>query len=332
MPSWTQASNATKALPETPAPVAEDISTNEANGRSAFAVSANGVLAYRGGAMSQEAHLAWRDRHGTRLTAIGKPGVYQSVRLSPDERSAQLSVGFRLNLAIMDLATGVLTSATTDGTAFNALGPWSPDSQRIIIHRAYFSKLLEFSVASGKAREIPETEGLLANDWTADGKLLLYNGRKGTQFGVLPAEGGPPRVVSETPYAKTTFRLSRDGKFVAYMSNESTGPQIVVATFPSFSEKQQVSVDGGWSPAWRKDGRELFFVGPTHLMSVDIRTEPRIEAAAPQPLFRFAARSLNASQYAAAGDGKRFLVIDRPEQGAQADTMVVVNWTAGLKE
>jgi Tol biopolymer transport system component/predicted Ser/Thr protein kinase len=317
-----------------PAPVAEEVIANDVNGRSAFAVSANGVLVYRAGLYSVESRLTWVDRRGTRQDSIGKPGLYHSLKLSPDERSAIVTVGppNRTDYAIMDLATGVVTPATTDGKAHNVLGPWSPDSQRIAINRSDVESLLEFNVASGKSREL-KAEGLFANDWSADGRFLLCGDRVGTRFGLLPTDGGPLRVLSDTPYRKISFRLSPDGKFVSYTSYESGRPQVVVAAYPSFAEKRQVSLDEGRGATWRKDGRELFFRAGNNLVSIEIKTEPRIEAGVPQALFPLAGSSLSAL-YAPSGDGKRFLTIDRGDVSTrnQSETMVVVNWAAELKE
>src|SRR6185369_373478 len=99
-----------------PPPIAEEVSANENNGRSAFAVSGNGVLVYRGGAISQDSQLAWYDRKGQRLSSIGKPAAYASVKLSPDEKSALVALGAaaRIDAAIVDLATGVLTPVATN--------------------------------------------------------------------------------------------------------------------------------------------------------------------------------------------------------------------------
>jgi eukaryotic-like serine/threonine-protein kinase len=311
-----------------PSPIAEEVSTNESNGRSAFAVSTNGVLVYRGGVFNEDGQLAWVDRQGKRLGAIGKPGAYQAVKLSPDEKSAMVSVG--TDVAIVDLTTGVQTAVTTDGQAHQLLGPWSPDSQRVAINHPRLKNILEFTVLSGRVREL-KVEGLAANDWSADGSSLLCIDQNGTRLGLLPLEGGPLRVLSDTPYRKVTFRLSPNGKFVAYTSNESGRNQLVVASFPSFGERRPVSIDEGRSPKWRKDGRELFFQSGENLMSVEVKTEPRIEAGVPQVLFEVG-RSTFASLYSPSSDGTRFLVIERPRRTAPAQTMVVVNWAAELQE
>jgi Tol biopolymer transport system component len=292
-----------------PAPIADDVSANETNGRSAFAVSASGVLVYRGGALSnREAQLTWVDRSGAKLGSIGQPGRYESVRLSPDEKSALLQVGAPTgaDTAIMDLTTGVRTPVITDGKASPVLGAWSPDSQRVVINPIELKSLVEFSVSSGTRRQL-KAEDLYANDWSPDGAFLVCTSAPGTRLGVLPMDGSAFQVLSDTPYRKIAFRFSPNGKFVAYTSYESGRQQVMVAAFPSFSEKRQVSLAEGRNAVWGKDGRELFFRTGENLMSVEVRTEPRIEAGVPQVLFRLA-DTRRGSLWTASRDGKRFLV------------------------
>jgi eukaryotic-like serine/threonine-protein kinase len=318
-----------------PTAVAEEVTANETNnGRAAFAVSRGGVLVYRAGsATGQESKLIWVDRKGSPLGSVGKPGLYRSVRLSPDERSAAVIVGTgpRNDHAIVDLATGVVTPLTTDGKNSSVMGPWSPDSQRIAINRGDQQTILDYHVASGKSREL-KSAGLYANDWSLDGSHLLAGVRVGGRFGILPLDGGPVRVLSDTGYSKYAFRLSPDGKHVAFTSLESGRNQVVVATYPSFAEKRQVSSDEGSFSVWIQNGRELIFRAGGNLMSVEIKTEPRIEAGIPQALFPMPSDGILRSMYSASRDGKRFLVIDSPKGEDRAETMVVVNWAADLQE
>jgi Tol biopolymer transport system component/predicted Ser/Thr protein kinase len=314
------------------ASIAEEVTANETNGRAAFAVSANGVLVYRGGLYANDGQLTWFDRSGERLVPVGKPGRYRGVRLSPDEKSALLHVATARgdDLALLNLATGVLTPVTSDAQVSRAMAAWSPDSQRIAIHRLD-NGLLDFTVASGASREVKAPD-LYVNDWSPDGKLFLCTSRSGLRLSLLPVEGGSPQVLSDTPYRKIGYRFSPNGKFVAYTSYEGGPSQAAVASFPSFAEKRQVSVNGGQGATWRKDGRELFFRAGSDLMSVEIQTEPRIEAGVPQALFRLPPSYPGFLSFAPAGDGKRFLVIDNPQRNTPTETMVVVNWAAELKE
>jgi eukaryotic-like serine/threonine-protein kinase len=311
-----------------PVSVAEDVSSNDGNGRSSFATSGNGVLIYRAGEAAATGQVTWYGRDGKRLGSIGQSGGYQALTLSPDGKKVALAVGpiVHSDTWIMDLATGVLTRMTTDGHGSSLIGGWSPDSGRLALNSAIIgSRVLD--VASGKVSLL--SKDYYAEDWAPDGRSILCDSPGGTELLAIPADGSQqPRTINTTSYRRAQFRFSPDGKFVAYMSYESGSPQIVVASYPTFAEKRQVSVDSGYGPAWRRDGRELFFVATDFtLMSVPISTGARIEAGAPKPLFR-----VNAGGYSPSTDGQRFLLNEREQRSSIPEVSVVVNWPAELKQ
>jgi WD40 repeat protein len=311
-----------------PVAVAESVATNPSLGRSAFALSANGVLAYRGGLAAQLSRLTWFGRGGDVLGRIAEPEDYLAVRLSPDGKTA--AVIANSDVWTVNVSTGVAARATTGGKGSVILGPWSPDSQRLAVNYRSGAGLFELTVSSGKMRRLAP-DGVYANAWSPDGSFLLGGVVDGTKWSLINLNDPKPQTIQTTPHQATNARLSPDGKFVAYTSDESGNLQVMIAAFPSFSEKRQVSVAGGSLAEWRSDGRELFFVAPDGtLMAAEIRTSGRIEASVPTPLFKLKARTLG-SGYAPAPDGKRFLVIDREQGRELGHTMVVVNWTADLK-
>jgi eukaryotic-like serine/threonine-protein kinase len=319
-----------------PAAVGESVVSNEANGRAAFAVSGNGMLAYLSGGAGKMRQLAWYDREGKRLEAVGKPGEYEAMRLSPDDRSVALTVrpGLRSDLGFLDLATGGLTTATGGSAAVIAstLGAWSPDSSHMAANLGFAKGVLEWTAGSGKIRDFLPA-GFYVNDWSPDGRLLLCADLEGRVLATFPADGSsPPRIISETPYRKVQFRFSPDGRSVAYTSYESGGPEVTVASFPSFTEKRQLSTEGGDTPAWRKDGRELFFLSPDQkMMAAEVKTGSKIDMGTPRTLFKQPPSVQLHRSYAPAGDGKRFLVMENM-QGTPQEVLIVLNWTAALKK
>jgi len=317
-------------------PVAEEVTTNDANGRAAFAASENGVLVYRSGLLFRFAHqLAWYDREGKRLGAVGKTDWYGAVRLSPDEKNAALMIGTgpgRSDTWIIDLTTGVLTRMTRDSRSSIFIGPWSPDSQRFAVNRQSGGPA-EVTVASGKTRVLA-TDLRYANDWSPDGSSLLSTDQNGHRLAVLALAGETTaRIVLDTAYSKRLFRFSPDGKWVSYSSDESGRFEVFVAAFPSFGEKRQVSNSGGGASFWRKDGKEILYVAPgSTLMSAEINTGPRIEVGIPKPLFELPKGVFPDFEIAATGDGKRFLVIESDQSNQPAQILVVLNWAAELKQ
>jgi Tol biopolymer transport system component len=317
-----------------PVPVAEGVTSNEATARSAFAVSSsNSVLVYRAVPVNV-GQLTWYGRDGKRVGVVGKSGEYASLRLSPDEKSAALVIGVygRRDLWRMDLSSGALSRLTNDGNGVNASAAvWSSDSARLAFNLGSGGGLLELAVASGQTKVLG-TSDLVPSDWSPDNRLVLCV-KHGNRLAVIPLDNDrQPLTISDTSYTKGGFRFAPDGRFVAYTSAEPGRDQIFVASFPSLVGNSQVSIDGGVDPAWRKDGRELYYrTADGTVMSADIRTGAQIKVGMPKPLFKYAAGT-EGSTYAPLGDGQRFLVIETETKNQTGQTMVVANWTADLKQ
>jgi Tol biopolymer transport system component len=290
------------------------------------------VLVFRSGGLSRARQLAWYDRAGKRLGSIGKPGDFQAMRLAPDEKTAALSVGplsSRMDTWVMNLATGVATRMTMDSQSSVFLGPWSPDSQRILINRQS-GPPGELTVASGKMR-ILATDLRYCNAWTPDGGALICNDQETRRMTLLSLSGGAHTIL-DTPYIKRNFRVSPDGKWVAYNSEESGHFEVFVASFPSFAEKRQVSNGGGGAPFWRKDGKELLYVTPdAAVMSAEIQFGSQIDVGTPRLLFQTQRNFLLDFAVAVTSDAQRFLVLEGDQGTQQAQINVVVNWAADLK-
>jgi len=311
--------------------VAEDVNVNPVTGSVGFSASESGVIAYRAGASVRPGQLTWYSRDGKSLGAIGKPEELTSIALSPEGKSVALSIGAakHSDVWIMDIGTGVLTRMTGDGRGSVNLGPWSPDSRRLAIDTE--TGLLELTVASGKTRLLG-APGLKPLAWSPDDRYLLAldPARRLVTLALEPDAQAVP--VPDAPPFVDTARLSPDGKFVAYaVARAGVVSQVFVASFPSFSEKRQLSKDGGAYPIWRKDGRELFFRMPDgRIAAQEIRLGPKIEAGAQKPLFAYAAGP-NGATYDVTGDGQRFLVKDSARRETVSPVFVLLNWAAGLK-
>ena len=202
--------------------VAQNVATNDTRGRSTFAVSSNGVLAYRGGAPVETRQLTWRDRDGKVLGTVGLPGKILNPSISPDEKSVAMTMGDpEMNAWVMNLASGVLARLTGDATAplFYHAVLWSPNSERLAVTHARLG-IEEIVVASGQI--LPQSkEPMVAEDWTPDGagllcagwgQLFLLSSADLTKRQIIP--GAPPRPLG-------VYRLSPDGQFVVYVVDEA---------------------------------------------------------------------------------------------------------------
>jgi hypothetical protein len=140
------------------------------------------------------------------------------------------------------------------------------------------------------------------------------------------------------PFLRTRFnealaRISPDGRWAVYVSDESGRNEIYVTTFPLAGEKVRVSVNGGTYPRWRQDGREIFYRAPDHRLmvaTVDGQTS-RFAVSSVDPLFQTRTGSAR-WPYDVSGDGKTFVLITSLQEATSAPLTLVVNWTAGLKK
>jgi len=153
----------------------------------------------------------------------------------------------------------------------------------------------------------------------------------------LPVQGDHhPFPFVRTQYNESQGRFSPDGRWVAYTSNESGRAEVYIASFtpPGSSDsrvqtRRQISRDGGNTPLWRDDGREVIFRSALSGMPMAVEITPTgAEFQAGVPVRLFATPPV---PWAVTGDGKRFLVSMPPPQEVLAPIIVDLNWEAGLK-
>jgi Tol biopolymer transport system component len=318
-----------------PVALAENITSHLPSGAAGFSFS-GGILAYATSDPGGMGQLAWYGRDGKRQAAVGKPAAYTSIRMSFDERIAIASIGLvgTSDTWTIDLATGVQRRATTDGQTSFVLGPLSPDGERLAVNLIGSGGVEQTSPTGGNTRVLGPAP-LYADDWSPDGQFLFCRDVNGDHWGLLKADGSQQFQPVGNGTRGTQIRFAPDGKSVAYVSTASGPGEVVVASFPSFAGKHQVSIEGGVHPVWRKDGKELLFESLNgNVMSAEIRTaDGKIEAGRPKVLFPTQHQHSAGSgsfRYWPAPDGKRFLVLEREKQTA-AETTVVLNWASGLK-
>ena len=141
----------------------------------------------------------------------------------------------------------------------------------------------------------------------------------------------------ETNWVVRGAQFSPDGRFVAYVSNESGSMEVYVSPFPSMTSKWQVSSRGGEEPRWRQDGSELFYLSPDgELMAVKVTAASGFEAGSPVALFQVHRRQPVASydlfSYAVSSDGNRFLIATKLDEASAAPLSVFLNWTAAIEK
>ena len=291
--------------------------------------------------LQAERTLVWVDREGASQPLGAPPGAYANPQLSPDGR--QLAVRIETptdDIWVYDLARGALSRLTFEGD--NARPLWTPDGERIVYRSVRAGRQDVFwKLADGTgAEEQITTDGTVAlvSSISPDGKLAFYYNAPsaGRDLWMVPLEEDrKPSAFLEGPFNEVSPKISPDGQWVAYISDESGRKEIFVRPFPASSGKWQISTEGGEAPLWARNGHELFYLNGDKMMAVDITTEPSFQAGTPRMLFEENyVRRNNEPNYDVSLDGERFVMIQASEEQdspAPQQINVVLNWFEELK-
>ena len=253
----------------------------------AVSASQSGVLAYSSWAGPRQ-QLEYEDLRGRVVRVLGDPGIYMNPRISPDGESlafARLDAQTgQVDVSVLHVASN-RTRRLTSEPSFSGIPAWSPDGRRIAYtaDRLNPSSLdLYMRLADGTGQEtcLVCQPGIQTNaEWTPDGRFILYDSVSSghSQIWAVPASGdGAPMVVLPT-VSSLGPRVSPDGHWLAYVSDESSRREVYVRELhsdglaPIVGPARTVSVAGGNEPRWRRDGQALYYVGPDrHLVSVSV--------------------------------------------------------------
>src|SRR5687767_611605 len=305
----------------------------------AFSASPGGIVAYQTGGLSST-RLLWHDRAGKELGAVGPAGAYLEPALSPDGR--WLAVGRTEPNSrgpavwTFDLERGSSSRFFSSGGYVAAATPlWSPDGRRLVASAFPSGEVYVRDASSDERERILYKAAAFTplDDWSRDGRLLFYEAIDWPTFrfdvGVRDLEKGTDRLVLSAKSNESGARLSPDGRWLAYQTDESGEWEVIVRSFPGSGFRRQVSTGGGSQPRWRGDGRELFYVsGDRKIMSVTVRPGAGLETDAPRALFQTRILPVVEARnhYDVSSDGHRFLVNSRRPEDAALPINVVVGW------
>jgi len=318
-----------------------------------FAFSETGSLAYvpRGATLG---NLAWVDRKGV-VEPLGTPtrDYGGRVQLSPDGKHVVFVIGAEGSYDVWtyDLPHGALTRFTL-GDGDSVAPTWSPDGRRIAFSRykgGNISIVAEAVDGSGIEETLLPAQTrtmisyILPASWSPDGKFLVYGqiGRSGKrEIWVLPLEGErKPRALLANQFDNGPGPFSPDGKYFAYVSNETGRNELYVMPFGNGTGKWQISTGGAGVaaivPVWERDGKQLFYRESGNIMGVDVRTQPVFTASTPRVIVPAKAigtpQSVTIDPFDVSPDGERFLVHQQSEGSKTPQIHVVLNWSEELR-
>jgi eukaryotic-like serine/threonine-protein kinase len=328
-----------------PVAIADGVDSFTTTDHALFSVSNTGTLVYRKGLGAQTV-LTWFDEHGNSTGSLGDPGDYSAPTVSPDGSRVAAALGPppSRNIWIMDVKRGTSTRFTFD-PARDDFPAWSPDGKNIAFSSNRGGQMdlyIKPSDGSGEEKLLLKTdEPKFVDRWTKDGRFLLFDSisqKTGRDLWALPMSGeAKPVPLLQTQFLEGLARVSPDGKWLAYMSDESGAADVYVRPFApeggaGTGAKWLVSKGGGVRPMWRPDGKELYYVTQAaQIMAVDIDTSKGFQAGTPRRLFGVSIGALT-NGLDLSPDGKSFLTVAPPNADRVIPFTVVLNWAADLKK
>lgn len=306
----------------------------------AFSASRTGTLVYLPSATGSVSRLTWMNRRGEPLSTVADDADYNSLQLSRDGRRLTVSVtdpsARTRDIYLVDLARGVRQRLTFDASD-ERTAVWSPDGRSVV----YNAKGLDFYTRSSdftgnESAVLVDGRSKDPTDISSDGRYLLYR-RSGEGTGndiwIVALDGDrTPRLLAGTPFEENSASFSPDGQAVVYASDESGDSEIYVTRIDGAGGKMLVSSGGGSFPRWRRDGREILYLGPDNtIMSVPLTGDGvAMQAGSPRALFQVRPQPGPSSPFDVTADGERFLVnVALPSRTPLALRMIV-NWPALL--
>ena len=331
------------AVEGSPIPIQEGVRRSSLwdSGASHFGFSDTGSLVYIPASPPLERTLVWVDRNGTEEALPLPVRFYQHPRLSPDGSRIVVDTVDTLDLWMYDLVRNTTSRLTTEQTHLHPV--WTADGNRVIFDDTQ-SQSLSWKSADGA--ETPEilmadsTHLLTPVSITPDGAALAFEQSDDYvtyDIYILALDGDrqPRPFIVSTEFREMSPVFSPDGRWLAYVSDETGQEEVYVQPYPEADRKWLISNGGGREPLWSRDGRELFFRNGMAMMAVPVQLQPDFTAGTPEILFegRYGYEPISAHPtYDVSLDGKRFLMVKtvgNPQWPKQLH--LVLNWFEELR-
>ncbi len=299
-----------------------------------YALSLDGTLVYvpAGGSLRTK---VWVDRDGKEMEPLTDVrSGYIFPRLSPDGQrlAVQIDEEAESDIWVYDINRGTRIRLTAQG--LNRWPVWTPDGMGIAFVSNQYNLYRKPADGSGERELLPtgeRTRTVFPTSWSPDGQTLAFHQATGSgrDIWMFPLNGEATSFLA-TSFTEQMAMFSPDGRWLAYVSNESGRFEVYVQAYPGPGGRWPISIEGGAEPMWSRDGRELFYREGNKMMAVAVRTAPTFMAEKPRLLFEgpYVTNS-NAANYDISLDGQRFLMIK--EEGQSSEINVILNWFEELK-
>jgi hypothetical protein len=305
------------------------------------AFSQDGTLIYVPGLPANSmTRPVWIDRRG-KVAPLGLPvRTYRSFSLSPEGRRLAIVIADPNNdVWVQNLERGTSTRLTSGGNNMQPI--WTPDGTRVVFVERTGGGATPFWVAAdgtGRPERIFPSDhqgGVFSLSPSGDRAAFHHRGAgTGLDLFVRPLS----HVAAAQPFLRTPFtevgpRFSPDGRWIAYVSDESGQYEVYVRPYPPRPGKWQVSLGGGEEGIWSRDGTELFYRNGDKWMVAPVTLHPEFMAGAPRLLFEGPYVNVGGVSYDVSADGERFLLLEPAAEAAPVTHLdVILNWFEHVKK